>query len=593
MTLSLHTRAVRFLIQARFAVGISVLATMDAAAQQRFTTQVLVVPALRGPDRGVAGKVSDILRSRISAAFSRSELRVVSGGDLDDWLRLSGFEANVALTEVELRDLAKKFRADERITGTVSRSSAGFHIEASLTLVRDLRLTQPLVADGASVNEAAEAVARGAIAARRQFAPLRQCENANREAKPSEAVTAAIAAVAAYPSAVPARMCLLNALSKTGAGLDTLVSVARAVLSVAPANPVALEHLAVALDAQGKPELSGPMWARLLATDSTSEDLVDRVVTALSRGGNAAIAQPLIDRGTAAHPDNLPLLKLQWLVHLATNDWAGATAAGEKLVTRDAATQTDPDFYARLAGAYRSDSQPSRALSVAAAGVAKFPRHAPLYIVYLQLLRAENDGALTRGLATFPENAEMHVIAAQTRRSAGDLAGALTETKRALARNPRLPRGYLQLAQLELDVGEPDSALVALELAPKNGEEPATVARFALARGNEMYKAASASQKREDFQRAVKFLSLATKLGPTPESKFLLGASALSISQSAATEAPATKSCGLSRLAESSLVEAEMNLASGGSVAPDAAKQFLEYAAKLRPYVADQVRSFC
>ena len=130
----------------------------------------------------------------------------------------------------------------------------------------------------------------------------------------------------------------------------------------------------------------------------------------------------------------------------------------------------------------------------------------------------------------------------------------------------------MQLAQLELDAGQIDSAYVAIELAPKNGEDPATAAQFALARGNALYRSATASQKREDYQRAMRFLALATKLGPTPESKFLLGASALSISQSAATEAPATKSCDLSRLADSTLTEAEINLVSGGSAAPDAAK---------------------
>jgi hypothetical protein len=91
----------------------------------------------------------------------------------------------------------------------------------------------------------------------------------------------------------------------------------------------------------------------------------------------------------------------------------------------------------------------------------------------------------------------------------------------------------------------------------------------------------------------VRFLTLASTLSPSAESRFLIGASALSISQSAATEAPATKSCDLSKLADSSLTEAEINLVSGGSASPDAAKQFLDYAAKLRPYVADQIKAFC
>lgn len=87
-------------------------ASVPAAAQQRFTTQVLIVPAFRGSDRGMAGKVGDVIRGRVSGAFPRSELRVVSGGDIDDWLRLSGFDENAVLSEGELRELAKKFRAD-------------------------------------------------------------------------------------------------------------------------------------------------------------------------------------------------------------------------------------------------------------------------------------------------------------------------------------------------------------------------------------------------------------------------------------------------------------------------------------------------
>ena len=178
-------------------------------------------------------------------------------------------------------------------------------------------------------------------------------------------------------------------------------------------------------------------------------------------------------------------------------------------------------------------------------------------------------------------------------RGAGNLATALAETKRALAANPKLSHGFLQLAQLELDAGQPDSALAAINEAMRHGEDSTRVAQFALARGNALYKAATASQKRDDFQRAMHFLTLAVRIAPSAEAKFLLGASTLSVSQSAATEAPASKSCDLSKLADSSLTEAEVNLISGGSAAPDAAKQYLDYVAKLRPFVNDQIKSFC
>jgi len=570
------------------------LAALPAGAQQRFTTQVLLVPAFAGPDRGMAGRASDIVRSRVAAAFPRAELRVVSGGDLSDWLVKSGFDENAVLTEVELKEAARKFRADERITGTASTSGGRVRLELLLSMIRELRLSQPVTAEGGSVAEAAETAARELVGARRQIPGLRQCENFARDGKNAEAIAAAAQGVAAYGKAVPARLCMLGAMLKLDRPpFDSVAVVAQGVLAVAPTNAIALENLAQALDALGKTAEAAPVWVRLQRTDTANEALIDRVVNALAREGNARLALPIIDAGTDQHPDNLPLLKLRWLVHLAADDWKGATVAGERLLERDPASRAEADVYARLATAYRSDSQPARALAVAATGVSRFPKSAPLFVLYLQLLRAESDGALPRGLAAFPDNAELHVVAAQMARGAGNLTTALAETKRAVAANPNLPHGFLQLAQLELDAGQPDSALVAINDAMRHGEDSTTVAQFALARGNALYKSATASQKRDDYQRAMRFLSLAVRLAPTPEAKFLLGASALSVSQSAASEAPASKSCDLSKLADSSLTEAEVNLISGGSAAPDAAKQYLDYVAKLRPYVSDQVKSFC
>ena len=380
---------------------------------------------------------------------------------------------------------------------------------------------------------------------------------------------------------------------KQDARPDTVVAVAEAVLATAPDNPIALTDLAEALDAQKRESQAAVAWVRLLATDSSNVDLLIRVVNALAHEGNAALAQPLIDHGEDQHPDNLYLLKLRWLIHLATSDWKGAIAAGELLLAKDPASQADPDFYFRVANAYKADSQPMRALAIAALGVSKFPKDPPLYLAYLQMLKSETDAALARGLTSFPENPELHAFAAQALKASGNAAGALAETKLALKTNPHLPHGFLQLAQLELDFGQTDSAYAAVEQAATSGESPFAVAQFALARGNALYKTANGSKKREDYQQAVKFLALATRVGPTPESKFLLGASSLSVSQSAATDASTAKSCELSRLADASLIEAEVNLISGGSVAPDAAKQYLDYVSKLRPYIAGQVKTFC
>ena len=176
---------------------------------------------------------------------------------------------------------------------------------------------------------------------------------------------------------------------------------------------------------------------------------------------------------------------------------------------------------------------------------------------------------------------------------AGQVGGALNETRRALAADSSLPHALLQIAELQVELGQPDSAIASLELAVTRGEPSAIVAQFALAKGDGLFKSANGTKRRADFEQARRFLALSKRLAPTPEAAFLLGASALSVGQAAANEAPGSKSCDLSKLADASLAEAEENLTAGGSVAPDAARQFLEFLNQLRPFVADQVKAYC
>ncbi|MDE3150709.1 MAG: hypothetical protein KGL93_00525 [Gemmatimonadota bacterium] len=557
-------------------------------------TQVLIVPVFHGPDRGDAHRAADIVRNRVADAFHNKGVRVVSAGDIASWLEKSGFTEDMVLHAAEQEAEARHFRADEEILGTVSRDGSGYRVEARLVLPRDTRMVQPLTAEGPTLAAAAEAVARDAIAARSQMVPLRECENAERDGHYAQAAAFAERAVAAYPPATLARDCLLDVLSRLpGDHADSLIAVARAILDHDPVSPIALEYLATTLDAKGDYAAAGGAWVRLLATDSLNESMLRRVVEALSREGNAKAAEPIIVRGTAEHPDNLELLKLRWLVHLATANWKAAVATGEALRERDAASQADPDFYRRLASAYRADSQPVQALATASAAVAKFPDDEALYSLYVQLLQAENATAVPRGLARFPESAALHVIAAQTSGAAGNVAAAADQMRVALAANPRLAHGWLQLADYEMTLGHADSAYAALEMALANGEGKDAVGQYALAKGNDLYKAAGSTKARADFERAHRFLQLAQRLAPTPQAAFLVGASALSVSQTAATEAPAAKRCDLARLADSTLTEAQANLMSGGSVAPDAAAQFLNYAATLRPVVDNQLKVLC
>jgi hypothetical protein len=159
--------------------------------------------------------------------------------------------------------------------------------------------------------------------------------------------------------------------------------------------------------------------------------------------------------------------------------------------------------------------------------------------------------------------------------------------------DPTLGQGYLALAQTQVDLGMTDSAYISTRRALERGERAATVAAFALARGNALYRAANTTRERRDYQAAFWFLSLADSLQGSPSSNFLLGATALAISQSAASDAPTTRECATSRLAEELLPLAREKITAGAVVAVDAARQYLAYLDQLEPVVAQQVATLC
>jgi tetratricopeptide (TPR) repeat protein len=567
-----------------------------AAQEPDFVRQTLLVTTFEAPDRRVGRDAANALREAIDDLYGKQEIDIVDGAEIRRALIGSSYDPDTVLSDTDRRILARKFRADEYIVGRVTRSKAGVALDARLVLFRDeLRLVQPLPrAEGTDAEAAARRLAQSVRQARRQMTPLRQCENLAREADYKGAIAAARAAVAAYPRATLARTCLLGVLAGTGGRSDTVLTVAREVLAIDSVNPVALELAARTTTQLHGAAQAAPLWERLAAAHAKDTLLVQRAAAGLVLGGQATRALPIIEAAMTRNPESRALLELRFLVDLRLERWADATRDGERLLAVDPqGSSADPRFLERLATAYRRAEQPHKALEIAARGIAAFPDDADLYVLYTQLVTAEAATALPRGLERFPKSAPLQAMSAQRLRERGLLSEALEATRLAVEADPSLPRGFLQIAQLQIDLGQPDSALATLERALAAGDDSMTVSQYALGRGSALYKEANGTKSRDDFDRAHRFVALADRAMSTPQSKFLLGATSFSIGQSAATEAPTTKSCDLARLAGTSLASATTNLEAGATVAPDAAKQYLDYIAQIRPYVDRQLAAFC
>jgi tetratricopeptide (TPR) repeat protein len=579
------------------------LVSTSARAQkkgQEFTRQGLLitnfVPAT-GADYRFGRKAADEVRSRIAKLANKREVDVISGGDIRYQITRAGMPEDTLLDEATIRTLGRLMRADEYVVGSVERASNRVRISGRLVLMRDPRLSEPLVPAAAQeLGIAGEQFARSIAAARAELAPQRRCENALRDAEPQRALQFAREAVAAYPG-VLAYVCLTWALRATGAAATEVLSAAKQIIDRDSLNPHGLESAAIALDSLHRRDEAATHWLRLAETDTANLDLTQRVVLAMIYGGNVRRAEPLIVRAADAHPDSIGLRRLAWRVTYENRHWPLAIKSGEILLASDTATAKDSVFTLRLASAYRANGETYKAVALAARGVVAFPGDQKLYTLYTQFVRSEADSVISRGIALFPRSAELLAMQARDLRARGQLAEALAASRQALAVDSTLDRGELMIAQGEIELGRPDSALVALRRAVSRGEDTASVAQFALARGNALLRAANGTKSRDDFQLAMRFLALADTLRRTPQSAFLLGVAAYSITQSALTDAPKmsvkTQSCELSHLGAETLPMARAGLEAGQEVSPEAAKQFLDYLGQLEPYVQRQIDAFC
>jgi tetratricopeptide (TPR) repeat protein len=557
-----------------------------------------VTPSQTKADLRFGREVGDEVRNALGKLVNKRESKVISGYDIRESLINAAFAPEASFSVPELRQHAQVFRTDEIVIGTATRASAGVRIEGSLHLYRDIRMRQPIPAVTARTMErAAELFAARVNESRTQLRHQRRCENAMRDAQGARAIQSAREGIAAYSRGALARTCLLWALRHTGAPATQILAEAQELLAIDSVAPHALEAAATSLDSLKRRSEAADMWLRLYATDSTNMTLVERVVWSLAEGGNSRRAEPLIIRLSDAYPDDMRLMRQKWRIANDNRNWPLAVGAGERLLASDAEALTDSIFFLRLATAYRANGQTFKAMELVSRGVAMFRQDPRLYALYTQFVKEESDSVIPRGLAQHPNSAELRALSAKELRAKGLVAEALDASKKAVELDSTISQGRLLVAQAEMELGRPDSALATLWRAVAAGEDRNAVAQFALAKGNTLFRAANGTERRMDYQLAMRFLSLADSLKATPQTKFLLGAVALKVAQTALTEAPKMavkeESCAVSRIGLDSIPVARANLEAGHDVSPEAIKQFLEYLDEIAPFADKQIAAFC
>jgi len=528
-------------------------------------TPRILVPTLVAGEKGLGVLAADAIRSRIGQDFPFKELWVISRADINGTLEASGYKADQPLNPVDAKTLASLLRADEFVDGTVKKTSGGFRIEARLIEARDKDLVQPLPpVEAPRMDLAAMLLSREIQAARKAIKQVNTCTNSARDGKYDVAIAAARQAITIYPKTTLARLCLAQVMALQKMPADSVLKVTNEVLGMDSTSKVALGLQAQAYKDAGDCAKALDNWARLLATDAANVRLQTTFANEAASCGKASDALKVIDEAVKNNPGDPALLRLKFFIELAVRDFKTATVTGEELLKTDTVV-TDTLFFTRLAGAYASDTQPQKSSETLARGVAKFPTHTGLRIFYAQALK-----------------------------NAGQLPQALGEYRKAVATNPKVPRGYVSIAQVQMEMKQPDSALVSLRQAVATGADSASfISQYALSQGNTLRKLADTTKSRDDLRRALMFVQLADSLSPSPNSKLLVGLVAYQIGLSAVQEAPKSKSCELARMAEDHFLIAQINVPAGGAVNPQAATQILGALAQYDPFVKAQKKQFC
>jgi predicted Zn-dependent protease len=550
-----------------FALALGAIAPASLRAQSRTTEKLpdetprALIVAFRSPEKGTGPNLGEQIRTKLQADIPPKTLYVITKPTICANLEASGFPCDSMPDAITSRLLATSLRADFYVDGTVTKAGAGYKAEPRLVLARDNSMVQPLPSiSGNSLGNVASQISKAILDVRKQLPDERTCETKLAAGDAPGAITAARAAIAAYPQSTIGRVCLANAMLKQNAPGDSVIAVASKVIEIDPRSRPALIMLGDAYATKNDLNHAVESWTKLIAAYPKDVQLVSTVVNKIGQSGQAAAAKPIIVAAVDSNPGDPDLVHLKYLILLATKDCAEATAAGEQMIKADTAS-ADTTFFLRQAACYASGNDPQKASATAAQGVAKFKNNAALWSLY-----------------------------AQTLRLAGQLPQSLAAAQTAVKLDPKTEHGYLRIAQAQIDLNQPDSAIATLKQAVAAGEDKATVGQFLLVLGNKAYKEAT---KREDFQRAVTILAASDSISPSPAAKFVLGVSAFKVGDSAVRDNQKEKSCDLAKLAQSSFLTAQINIAAGGSIDPKTAQQLLSALEQYRPAVEGQMKKFC
>lgn len=551
--------------------------------------RLMIVP-FRGNEKGLGSQAAEAVRTRVASDVSVKKLAVIAKSTVCANLEASGFSCDSVPDQLTSRLLANSLRAETYLEGNITKVGNAYKLETRFFISGFPEMSQPLPdASGTKLGDLAAQVSKSFQAARQEVPEFANCMHAlGRKAYP-EAIKAANAAIAIYPPSTVARVCLAKTWVEQEAPSDSIIAIANKVVELDPRNISALLIIGAEYKKHGQKfrqdgqtdsanaayRKAVEAWSQVITIDPHNVARAAQIVNEIGSSGQAPAAKPIIIKAVADNPGDPDLIKLEWQILLATRDTADmrqATVIGEDMVKVDTAA-ADTTFFVRQAAAYAELRDSKAAVATTTAGLNKFPQTVTLWS-----------------------------LCAKVQSRAGNAQGSLDCAMKLVQLDSTNAENYILIARAQADLQHVDLAVAAIRsaLKPPGGgtttpSVTAQAGQLLLIFGSQAYKAANAAnpQNKNDYKRAVSLLAYADSVQPTPQAKFLMGISAFKIGDADVRENVQAKKCDLAKEASDYLLMAQLNIAAGGSVDPNTAKQLLAGIQQYGPSVEGQTKKYC
>src|SRR5690242_5020568 len=125
-------------------LAFAVIAVSPLLAQSTKTGERVMIPTLQSADKDLGVQAAEAIRNQLTKQTNLRDLVVVPKNDINNSLISSGYSTTEALAPGDAKALATLVRAPQYIEGSVSKTPAGYKIDARLIISRDMTKGQLL-----------------------------------------------------------------------------------------------------------------------------------------------------------------------------------------------------------------------------------------------------------------------------------------------------------------------------------------------------------------------------------------------------------------------------------------------------------------